>query len=154
MNMAIAKIKLSDNVEIHFRAYMDFRIGKINIGTTPTPVKLYFMVYERRVDDAQTLVMPPCLAFPPEFHGCLTAAAQIIKVANSENLVYEGDQDVVLRPRQIIQSVARNYDVDPSAMMARYGEVRPYLLNTLCPVPYSLETVLNNLKLRGGTYVQ
>ena len=154
MNMAIAKIKLSDNVEIHFRAYMDYRIGKINIGATPTTVKLYFMVYERRVDEAQALIMPPCLAFPPEFHGCLTAAAQIIKVANSENLVYEGDLDVALRPRQIIQSVARSYDVDPSAMMARYGEVRPYLSNTLCPVPDSLETVLNNLKLRGGTDVQ
>ena len=155
MQMAIKKVKLSDSVEIHFRSVMDYSMADMEIGMgRKVPVKLFRFLYERRVDEAQIVVMPPCLSFPLEFHGCLTAAAAIIKVANSENLVYEGEADVVLNPRQIIQQTARSYGVDPSEMMGRYADVRPYLANTALEVPNSIEDTLNLLQSRGGTDIK
>jgi hypothetical protein len=155
MSMAIQKIKVSETVELHFRARMDYRVTPMQLPTgAKAYARLYYFIYDRRVDEAQVLVMPSCLTFPLTFHGCLTAAAAIIKVGNSENLVYEHDSDVVLDPRSIIQQTAHSYGVDPSEMMARYSEVRPYLVNTGIEVPNSIEETLNTLKIRGGTDIK
>lgn len=151
---AAVPIALSDGVKIIFRARFVGNSRAVEIGGVKHQVFYYRYIYERRIDEHQTLVMPPCEYEPPEFHGCLTAACQILRICNSQNLVYEGDVDVTLYPRQIVQATAGLYTVDPSEMMAQWSRVRPYLLNDALDIPASIEDAINVLKRRGDTAVK
>ena len=147
-------VPLSDGVKLVFRARFVECSRSIEIGGVSHKVRGYRYIYERRIDEHQTLVMPPCEAEPLEFHGCINAAALVLKVCNSQNLVYEGDHDVTLYPRQIIQNTAQMYGVDPSEMMAQWPRARPYLLNDLLDIPLHIEDAINVLKMRGDTAIK
>ncbi len=112
--------------------------------------RLYFVYahYIERVDDNGLLVLPPCRDMPPQFHACMTAASRLLYLVNTNPQVYEDDPDYLIDPRQLIQSVATVYGVDPNEMMNYYSTVRRYLSHKELQHPITIEAGLTALQSR------
>lgn len=107
-----------------------------------------FPQFIERIDDNQLLVLPPCRDLPMVFHGCLNATARLLFLVHSTPQVYEGGEDFTIDPKQLIQSTAAIYGVDPNEMMAHYPTARRYLGHKELQHPLTIEAGLTALQSR------
>jgi hypothetical protein len=144
VTFAATELKLTDHLAVIFRARMESRVVHYEIGHNSVRVTREVPVYDTRLDDKATLVMPSALARPMEFHGCMTVSAILVRLLGQKHQVYEGDADVEANARAIITHTARNYGVDPSEMMNHWPEVRAYLLTNDFDIPVDLLNAVRN----------
>lgn len=84
----------------------------------------------------------------PLSSGCITACAAIFHAHKGRFIIMEGQNDIVLNIRGIIQGVAQRNGVDPSLMMQRYRQVRKCFeqIPTFVP-PDNIQTLIGNMKV-------
>lgn len=93
---------------------------------------------------------------PPDFemlpttdrcpHACISASVMILNALESKQQVYEGVEDGTINVRQIVQSTAQLYNVDPTEMMAHYPAIRWCLHSGSYVPPASIETAVASKK--------
>lgn len=120
---------------------------RVKLGDFET--ELLRPIYRNRIDDRQVIVMPDLPPDEMRVHGCVSAACKVMTQSRQEHLVYEDTADQAVDPKQIVRSTARLYGVDPSEMMAQYPNVRSYLSSTDYIAPVTIESVIEELRLRG-----
>ena len=107
-----------------------------------------FPQYLERVDEKQAIILPACRDMPLTFHACITAASRLLFLIHSRPQVYEDDVDFTIDPKQLVQSVANVYGVDPNEMMAHYPTARRYLSHKELQHPLTIEAGLTALQSR------
>lgn len=107
-----------------------------------------FPLFIERVDDAALMVMPSCRDRPMIFHACVWTSARLLHLIHSQPQVYDDDVDFTIDPRQLIQSGAALYEVDPNEMMNQYSFARAYLSHKELQHPLTIEAGLTVLQGR------
>lgn len=111
----------------------------------------------RRTGIDQWPLMPVvnfCAEKPRAFHASLSAFAQILYQHHGKNRVYEGDRDITVDVRGILQSVAKLYSVDPNDVAKFYPEARIWLGHRLLSHPLTLDELIGNLRRAGKVEVK
>lgn len=107
-----------------------------------------FPQYLERVDEKQAIILPACRDMPLTFHACITVTSRLLFLVHSRPQVYEDDVDFTIDPKQLVQSVANVYGVDPNEMMAHYPTARRYLSHKELQHPLTIEAGLTALQSR------
>lgn len=155
MQEQLTPVPLSQTVSAYFLTYVHRVPMKMEgLGT----IHAHVYQYASRVDvENWTIVkaVNDCRKEPPVFHACIFAAARALRHSGQEKLVYEGDPDPSVSVRNIIQSVAKIYNVDPSDLANQFPRVRPWLLHRTLQrsLPRSFDEIENTLKLAGDTKI-
>jgi hypothetical protein len=90
-----------------------------------------------------------CWDKPPAWHACLNFTAILLNLYHQHIIKAEGDLDVVVYPRQIIQNISANYGADPSEAAGHYESCSAWLAHTLFTHPETLDALINNMTARG-----
>lgn len=119
-------------------------------------IKVTVPQYWKRLDENQwpiKVVGNNCLHEPPQFHACLYTVSRMLRHVGKEKMVYEGDADPTVNIRQILQSCAKLYQVDPNEIASVYPTARVWLGHKAAasPLPRTLDEFENRLKLAGDT---
>lgn len=89
-----------------------------------------------------------CFHKPPSWHCCLTVTAQLLYVYHARPMKAEGTADQSINIRQVVQSQAKRYGVDPSDAMKHYDNCRLWLGTSAAQHPATLDALENNLRIR------
>lgn len=148
---AASEIPLTRDVSAFFRSYMLQEIRR----DPAVQYQAMMPIYAERMDEENmTLIMPPCENMERAFHACISAAGQLLPTIHAKNFVYEGQADVIINPRGIIQNTARWYDVDPNDLARNWPNVRLYLSHKLVTLPETLEAGLLKQEQHGNAHVR
>ena len=105
--------------------------------------------YYERADTENCLLIPqPCIDSPMSFHACVTLCSRLLPLMHSTPQVYDDGEDFTINPRQLIQSSALQYGVDPNEMTSHYTKVRSLLGHRELIHPPTIEVGLTNLQIR------
>lgn len=143
-------INISDDVLIHF-----------HVAVVPTPVRIGDMQvqamlprFAARADEDDWPLRPvenDCWNIPVAFHAGLRAYGQLFTAYHGKGLLYEGDGNTTINVRQVLQTYAALYGVDPNEIAAMYPTCRQWLGHTKVTLPATLDTLVANTKLSATT---
>lgn len=91
---------------------------------------------------------------PVEVSACICASANLLMLNHSKNRVYEGESDMVVDVRGLIQGHALRFGVDPSDMMKHYSLARTWLGIPRYSHPLTIEQLTGNLQRQGKAEVK
>lgn len=100
--------------------------------------------------DAESPLLPAtnCFEMPVAFHASLQCSADLLRVYHARGMKYEGDETLQFNPRAIIQHYARLYGVEPDAVADFYPVARAWLAHRQLQHPFTLDALINNVKLK------
>ena len=118
-----------------------------SVGDRHTVMQAPF--YYGRADEENMVLIPPsCENAPMSFHACVTLLGRLLPVMHSTPQVYEDGEDFTINPRQLIQSTAFQYGVEPNDMTGHYAMAKTMLGHRDITHPATLEVGLTNLQMR------
>jgi hypothetical protein len=115
---------------------------------------MWYTRFESRYTEFPLLVPNNMWRFSMEFHGCVKASALILHQTFLGHLRYDDEQDVVVAPKQLAQSIATQYGVDVNDMMQQYPHVRPFFRVEGLEIPENIQVAVRNLAIKGEADVK
>lgn len=137
------EIWVSSDHNVHFYAEDVTSIAQATNGRKYTRILARF---QSRIDDRCGLVAGlDCYKRPPAFHAGIMCFASMLRGYHQDFKKEVGTQTQILPTRQLLQSYAGLYGVDPNQVAEFYHECRQWLYHDRLTHPVTLEALENNL---------